>query len=281
MAKYHHTEGICLRRIAYSNTSQVASFLTPDAGRLSFMAKGVTRAPKKGIRTGFDLLGRYELLYTARRGGSLQNLTYRWMRESFRDLHCALERILCGYYAAELALNFTAEGDPCPRLYELLLRALRSFASGKALGLNVLLLEIGTLREHGSCPTFDICAECGRGLPGRGAVVFSPPGGGALCKDCERELRGSLHGRSGRGTSARAGVLKKLAALSAYVEGIPSPELQPTLAALTPGQTLAMSALLRFHMRDVLGKELRMWKYFQRRALSRSLTRLRRRAGLS
>lgn len=276
MAKYQHTEGLCLRRIEYSNTSQVASFLTPDAGRLSFMAKGVTRAPKKGVRTGFDLLGRYELTYTARRSGSLHNLTNRWMRESFHDLRAALERMLCAYYAAELVLNFTVEGDPCPSLYESLLRAVRAFASGKALGLNVLLLELAALREHGSCPAFDACTECKRKLPARGAVLFSPQAGGPLCKACENELRGQPHARLNRTTIVSAQVLKTLAALDTHVEARPGGEAQPTMPSRTAEGFPAMSAVLRFHMRDLLGKELRMWKCFERRTVSRSLARLRR-----
>ncbi|MCK4373805.1 MAG: DNA repair protein RecO [Candidatus Brocadiae bacterium] len=272
MAKYHHTEGICLRRVQYSNTSQVASFLTPDAGRLSVMAKGVTRAPKKGVRTGFDLLARYELVYTRRRSGSLQNLTDRWMRESFRDMRCALQRILCGYYAAELMLNFTVEDDPCPALYELLLRSLRSLAAGQRLGLTVLLLELGVLREHGSCPTFDACTECERPVPARGAVLFSPAGGGPLCKECEREKAGSFGGRV---TTVRADHLRTLAALNAATDA------GAALPALPPRKALASSTLLRFHIRDVLGKELRMWKYLQQRELSRSLQRLRRHARIS
>lgn len=268
MANYHHTEGICLRRIEYSNTSQVASFLTPDSGRLSVMAKGVTRAPKRGIRTGFDLLGRYELIYTERRAGTLQNLTYRWLREDFRDMRLALERVLCGYYAAELALNFVAEGDPCPALYELMLRSLRRFATGRGLGATVLGLELGVLREHGSLPRFDACAECGQGLPGRGPVAFSPASGGPLCRKCEADLRGA---QGGRLTTAGGETLRGLAALGAGGDGERGPAPKAESA-------LAMSALLRFHMRDLLGKELRMWKYLQRRELSRSLRRLRGRA---
>jgi hypothetical protein len=42
---------------------------------------------------------------------------------------------------------------------------------------------------------------------------------------------------------------------------------------------VGMSRLLRFHIRDLLGKELRMWKYLQARHLSRSVQRARRRAG--
>jgi len=277
MAKYHHTEGICLRRIDYSNTSQVASFLTPDAGRLSVMAKGVTRAPKRGVRTGFDLLARYELIYTERPGGALQNLTQRWLRESFRGLQDALDRALCGYYAAELILNFTAEGEPCPGLYAVMLQVLRRLASGRALGANVLVAELAVLREHGSSPRFDACAECGKGLPARGAVLFSPADGGPLCKNCEKELRPSLRKRT---TPAGADLLRGLSVLDAYVrERMQRPGESPPAPPVTE-QAPAMSALLRFHMRDLLGKELRLWPYFERRLLSRSLAALHRRAGL-
>ena len=276
MAKYHHTEGICLRRIDYSNTSQVASFLTPDVGRLSVMAKGVTRAPKRGVRTGFDLLARYELIYTERPGGALQNLTQQWLRESFRGFQESLDRALCGYYAADLILNFTAEGEPCPGLYALMLQVLRRLASGQALGANVLVAELAVLREHGSSPRFDACAACGRDLPERGAVLFSPADGGPLCRDCEKELRPGLRKRT---TPAGADLLRGLSVLDAYVrermhrphEALPTPPVTE--------QAPAMSALLRFHMRDLLGKELRLWPYFERRLLSRSLAALHRRAG--
>jgi DNA repair protein RecO len=271
LAKYHHTEGICLRRIDYSNTSQVASFLTPDAGRVSVIAKGVTRAPKKGIRTGFDLLSRYELIYAIRRSGALQNLTYRWMRESLHAMRSSLQRTLCGYYAAELMLNFTVEGAACPELYRQLLEALRRFAAGQRLGLNVLLLELGVLQEHGACPTFHVCAACGGALPLRGAVAFSPSTGGPLCRRCEA---GQGPEPTHRVTTVQAGLLRTLAGLSANLSAEAAPQDLPAQ------QTLAMSALLRFHMRDLLGREFRMWKYLQQRELSRSLQRLRRRAGI-
>ncbi len=275
MARYHHTDGICLRRIDYSNTSQVAAFLTPDAGRLSFMAKGVKRAPKKGIATGFDLLARYEILYTVRSSTSLNNLTYRHLREDFRGLRARIERILCGYYAAELALNFTAEGQPCPDFYEAMLAALRAFARGEQLGVNVLRLELAALHEHGSEPVLDACAECGRPLPKAGApgarqavVGFNPAAGGTICRECEARLRGHLPLRT---SHVRAGLLHVLAAVS----------LDPSAAdALKPRQTVALSSVLRHHMRYLLGKELRLWKYLQRREMSRSLRRARQEAGV-
>lgn len=270
MARYHKTEGICLRRLDFSNTSQIACFLTPDAGRLSFMAKGVTRAPKRGIRTGFDLLGRYELIYTARAAGSLQNLTDRSLRASFPRMGAALQVMLCGYYAAELVLNFTIEGDPCPALYTLLAGALRRFDGGNALGLNVLKLEAGVLLAHGTCPTVDACVECGRGLPSRGRVAFRPAAGGALCRECAAELPPPA--RPQETIPVRADVLASLAKVIAD----PDADLPAR-----PDRIVAMSAVLRCHMRELLGRELRMWKYLQKRHLSRSLRKARRAAGLA
>ena len=264
MPSYFHTEGICLRRFAYSNTSQVASFITPDAGRLTFLAKGVTRAPKRGIRTGFDLLGRYELVYTRRRYGSLHNLTYRWLRDGLPDLRRSLEPLLCGYYAAELALNFSIEGDPCPVLYPALVAELHGFAAAGSLGAGVLRLELAALEEHGSCPTFDACAECGEPLPPRGPVCFSPLNGGPLCARCEGEL--SPHWRR-HTTTVGADQLHGLAAASSG---------ESDAAPLPPERIVAMSAILRFHIRSLLGRELRMWKYLQQRHLSRSLREVRR-----
>jgi DNA repair protein RecO len=271
VAHYHHTEGICLRRVDYSNTSQVAAFLTADSGRLSFLAKGVTRAPKRGVRTALDLLSRYEIVYTTRRSGSLHNLTYRWLRERPYRPEGRLEGLLCGYYAAELVLRFVPEEVPCPDLYQALGRALRGFRSGERLGTGVLLLELAVLKEHGSCPTFDSCVECGGPLPVRGAVAFSSAAGGPLCRRC----RDANDGRDERRTTTtRADLLRTLAALAAA-------EVDPSTPApaLPARSTLAMSALLRFHMRDLLGRELRLWKYLAGRRLSRSLRRLRRTAG--
>jgi len=266
VANYHRTEGICLRRLDYSNTSQVATFLTPDAGRLSFLAKGAKRAPRRGVRCGFDLLGRYELIYTERRTGSLLNLTQRCLLEGFRGLRRSLEQIVCGYYAAELLLNFTAEAQPCPQLHQLCLESLRRFEQGQSLGLSVLLLELGTLRDHGSCPDFDVCVECDRKLRQTGPLLFSPAHGGPLCVRCGRSLH---QGPASQALHVQAPHLAFLANLSA------GPSSRPDRLGVSPQQIVAASRILRSLMRYVLGKELRMWKYLQDRHLSRALNRIR------
>jgi len=267
VAKYHHTQGVCLRRLDYSNTS----LLTPNVGRLSFIAKGATRAPKKGVRTGFDLLGLYDVVYTARRPGSLQNLTERSLREGFRGMRRSIERIMHGYYAAELVLNTTPEGQPCPELYGVLLRALHGFDSGDGLERHALMLEMAGLKELGICPHFRHCAACGRPLPERGPMCFSPASGGPVCNTCEPALP---PGPGGSTTIVGSDLLCALAQLEATR---PARWVDMEVA---PDRARTMSAILRFHVRYVLGKELRMWKYLQRDRLGQDIRRARRAAGV-
>ncbi len=249
-AKYQRTEGICLRRVDYSNTSQVATFLTPDRGAIPFMAKGVKRAPKKGIKTSFDLLCRYELVFNEPRYGSLYNLTKRELIEDFRDVRSDLRAIICAYYAAELMLNFTMEGEPCRDLYELLIRVLRMFGSGKKLGLGVLLLEIEVLRHHGSLPVFSVCAECQSPVQDQEQACFSPAHGGALCGSCREKQRSGV-----RGIPAYTA---HLALLDRLAEHRPS---RPDRISVSLGQVRSMSRLTRHMIQYVLGKQLKMWDY--------------------
>lgn len=269
MARYHSSEGICLRRLDYSNTSQVATFLTPDRGQLSFLAKGRLRAPKRGISTGFELLSRYELIYVLRRFSSLHNLTDSSLQEPFRGVRGGVERILCAYYAAELMLNFTAESEPCAEIYALLVETLRRLETGEGLGLSVLLLELGALAHHGACPTFDACAECGRSLPPTGRRLFSAPHGGPLCPLCGRDAYAKRHAHALPVSGRHLGMLASLA------RGDDLSSQRPE-----PAEIVSAGRVVRFHMRYMLDKELRMWKYLQGRHLSRALKRVRRRAGL-
>lgn len=267
MARYTRTEGICLRRIDYSNTSQVATFLTPDGGRLPFMCKGIKRSPKKGISRGLELGARYSLVFFKSRRSSLYTLTDHSMLESYRGARQAIERILCVYYAVELMRSFTSEGDPCSELYGLLADSLGRFSRGECLGLSVLFLELGVLQDYGSLPTFDACAECGRDLRENGRLTFSAFHGGPLCRPCSREI----HHPRGSTIPVRARRLRILASLCSH----PTGRLHEI--SLPPKEIVAASRLVRFHMRYLMGKEFTMWKYLHGRHLSRSLRRIRRR----
>ena len=266
MSSRHNTEGICLRRVDYSETSQVATFLVPDAGRPGFIAKGAKRAPKKGIKRGFDLLCRYELSYTRRPHGSLHNLLNWQLVESFQGIRSSLERIMHGYAATELMLNFAIEEQPCPHLYSTFLDTLRRFASGRDCGTALLLLEMETLRLDGTLPRFTECGHCGAEVSGPGQVLFSALEGGPICERCGRDR-----------TLRRAGILKVDGAhLSIAGRLARRRSIDPAKLKLTAEQVGGISRVLRHHIQFLLGKKLRTWPYLEPSALPRLFERVRR-----
>ena len=262
MTAHHHTQGICLRRVDYGETSQVATLLVPDAGLLPCMARGAKRATKKGVKRGFDLLCRYRLSYRESRRGSLHTLLDRRLVENFRGLRSALERILHGYAAAELMLNFTVEAQPCPELYARLLDTLRGLARGRNPRTCLLLLEVAALRYDGTLPRFEACVECGTDVTAQERVLFSALEGGPLCRRC------------GRGGKDRPGTLVVSGAHLGIAQRLASrPGLDPDRLKLTRRQLNGLARLVRHHVRFLLGKNLRSWPYLKSATIRRLLRR--------
>jgi len=264
MSVHHHTQGICLRRVDYGDTSQVATLLVPDSGLLAFMARGAKRATKKGVKRGFDLLCRYRLSYRPGRRSSLHTLLDRRMVEDFRGLRTSLQRILHGYAAAELMLNFTVDARPCPELYGRLLDTLRGLARGRNPRTSLLLLEMAALRYDGTLPRFEACVECDVDVTGRDSVLFSALEGGPLCPRCGRgrkEAPGSL-----MVSGAHLGIAARLAS---------RPGLEPDRLKLTGRQLDGLVRLIRHHVRFLLGKNLRTWPYLERTTMRRLVRRAR------
>ena len=82
-----------------------------------------------------------------------------------------------------LVAALTAEGDPCPRVFETLEAGLQVLQQDPDPLLATLLFEIRLLGLTGFRPQLDPCARCGRALsagPGR----FSAVSGGLVCDPC-------------------------------------------------------------------------------------------------
>ncbi len=257
-------EGICLKRIDYGNSSQIVSFLAPDSGRTDCMYKGAWRSPGKGISYGVDLAGRYRIDYRQGRSSGLDTLQGCSMLEHFSGLRFSVERAICGFYAIELMLNFTAHDQDCRELYAFLLAALRRFASGESLGMGVLELEFAVLEHHGSRPDFAFCALC-HCEPGQvGVSCFSAQHGGYLCVKCGGDV---FNDKSFPYYPLREDTVLLLARIcrGEAVTGISE----------KPAGIVAASKVLRHHIKWLLGRELRMWKYLHDRHYSRSLADIR------
>lgn len=180
-------DALSLRRIDYSETSQILAMYTRTYGQVRVIAKGIKRSTKKRFAAGIDLLeiGR---LVASRREGSESNLATltEWKQVSgLIGLRDSLGRLYSAQYAGEITLALTEQWDPHPRIYEALRGLFESLCdSADVIGPLVDYQRV-LLGDVGLIPIFESCVSCGRSVDGEGELYFSSRDGGLVCRDCE------------------------------------------------------------------------------------------------
>jgi DNA repair protein RecO (recombination protein O) len=173
--------GVVLRVQKLGEADRIITLLTRRHGRVRAVAKGVRRTSSRfGAR--LDPFGHVDVqLY---RGRTLDIITQVETVEGFgARLVSDYGRYTTGCAVLETAERLAgAEGEPVPRLYLLVVGALRALAGGQrqaSLVLDAFLLR--AMATAGWAPALSECARCGLPGPHR---AFSVPAGGALCPGC-------------------------------------------------------------------------------------------------
>lgn len=249
------TRGAVLTRLDYGNTSRIITFLTPDRGLVTALAKGARR-PKgvAGLGGGLDLLSEAEILYYERRAGMavLAEWSETWTPSA------ALGRSAVRLGAAEVCAEFArwcaTEGEPQPEVCRLLSEGARQACEARRLVPPALAAALGMLSAAGFRPEVEACAVCGGALgpAGRaGRAFLSAEEGGLLCPRCAARSGGRPGG--GNPLSPEAGAL--LAAL-ARRRPAAAARLRPSRAAegeLVPAVEAYASWRLERRMRSLSG----------------------------
>jgi DNA repair protein RecO (recombination protein O) len=177
---------IVLRRLDYSETSQVLAVFTREHGQVRLIAKGVKRSTKTRVATGIDLLELGQAVFSLRTGkeDNLATLTEWRQEDGFAHLRRDLARSYAAQYAAEITSQLTEVHDPHVGLFDALRRFLPALAEEDTVTALVGYLWV-LLREIGLRPDLGRCVSCGRPTEGGGALFFSSREGGAICRDCE------------------------------------------------------------------------------------------------
>ncbi|MCP4250969.1 MAG: DNA repair protein RecO, partial [bacterium] len=178
---------VVLRRVDFSETSQVLVLLTRGHGKVRAIAKGVKRSTKKRFAAGIDLLELGDVVLSARRGGQAQLATLtEWKQStSFWSLRQRLARLYAGQYAAEVVAGLTEDWDPHPIAFDALVGLLERLCELEQ-PIPELVGFLGRLLDEiGSMPRFDVCIGCGRAVAGGRDIYFSSFEGGLLCRGCE------------------------------------------------------------------------------------------------
>ncbi len=177
---------IVLRRLDYSETSQVLAVLTKERGQQRLIAKGIKRSTKTRVAVGIDLLEMGDVVYSRRPGkeGTLAAMTDWRQIETFPHVRRDLAKSYAAQYAAEITTNLTEPHDPHPLAFDglrFMLEALKDEAPLVALNRYLWVF----LREIGLQPDLSRCVNCDTPIDKREPLYFSSRLGGAICRDCE------------------------------------------------------------------------------------------------
>jgi DNA repair protein RecO (recombination protein O) len=243
---------ICLRKVEYSETSQILLLFGRSHGLNRVIAKGAHRVTKAGASKfggGIDLLDLGEALFTLRPDKDLATLTEWKLLEGHLDLRKSLRRMHLAFYAAELVGLLIEEHDPHPDLFDRLEAVLLELA-GTRIEQAFLAFQLDLLRETGYLPSMNACISCGAITDARNAIAFDVGRGGILCRNCHLAFpqRLPVEGRL-------IGIVQYVLQLS---EGNGSPRRLPNL---TRAQTDPINRIFAQYIQHTLGKRLKMPKY--------------------
>ena len=241
---------ICLRTTDYSETSQVVHFVTRGAGAVRLLAKG-TKRPKSKSGGAIDLLAEGDLVFIAGGGESLGTLVEFTETHPHAALRKEAARLNAALYMIELVGEMLAPADPHPAVFDLLHGALERLGeAGAPVAAVLAYFQWRLLRHVGLLGEMTRCVSCGVGVaaeavPGRRNVYFSSQQGGLLCATCE--------GAAAEKFLLDGPGLAGLAALAAAEGG--------AKVVLPEKQAAPVNRMLAYHVREQLGKRLKMERH--------------------
>lgn len=175
------TQGIVLRTRDLGEHDRLVTLYTRDLGKLTAVARGARRVRSR-FGGALELFTWGEAVGFEREGRELVRLDHFDIRRSFRALREDLERLGHGARIVEALARLTAERDPHPACFALLLRGLRALEAGAAPRVH-LAFTLRLLDLTGHRPRLDRCAGCRQRVAGA-AAAFDPREGGLVCARC-------------------------------------------------------------------------------------------------
>lgn len=171
--------GVVLRTHKLGEADRIVVLLTQHHGKVRAVAKGV-RKTKSRFGARLEPLSHVNLLLY--RGRELDVVSQAESIDHFRALRDDLDRLTRAVALLEVVDQLAQEREENPRLYAMLLGALRTLATRDS-ALLVPAFFWKLLAAEGYAPELDACVTCGTPEP---LVAFDVGEGGVLCRTCRR-----------------------------------------------------------------------------------------------
>jgi DNA repair protein RecO (recombination protein O) len=183
MSQLYRVNGVVLRTIKLGEADRIITLCTRERGKVRAVAKGVRKTKSKfGAR--LEPISHVNVqCYEGR--GELHIVTQAETVDAFRSVREDFDRVRRAISMLEAVDNVIQEGEPNPRLYQMLIGALRSLEKQDSpLILAAFFWKL--LALEGLHPVLDMCASCG--LREEELVSFDLNVGGALCRACRQGI---------------------------------------------------------------------------------------------
>jgi DNA repair protein RecO (recombination protein O) len=151
MQTIERAHGVILRTRPFTETSLIVNWLTPEAGRISTVAKGARRA-KSPFRGKLDLFYEGEFSFQRSRRSELHTLREVVLRETNTALRHELGYLRQASYCAALVEQATETQTPLAEIYELFAGFLHALPEQPPKPRTVFAFEFKLLRALGLAP---------------------------------------------------------------------------------------------------------------------------------
>lgn len=164
------TDGIVLTRVDYGEADRIITFLTPNHGKITALARGV-RKTKSKLAGGIELFSVCEIMYLVGRG-EVNTLMSTRLVKYYSQIVKDIKRTASGYDFIKKT-NKATEDHPEPEYFELLKQAFEALDDAK---INLSLIDVWfsaqLLKQAGHSPNLKT-DEQGNKLDQRGGYLFN------------------------------------------------------------------------------------------------------------
>ena len=179
MPALYRDTGVVLRTIRLGEADRIVTLITSGHGKVRAVVKGV-RKTKSRFGSRLEPMSHVSLLLY--QGRELDVVTQAETLDHFRAVREDLDRLSKATSMLEAVDQIVQEREESPRLYQMLVGALRALAANDAPML-VPAFFWKVLSLEGMQPILDQCATCGAEDD---LVAFDLAEGGALCRSCRQ-----------------------------------------------------------------------------------------------
>ncbi|MBA7704832.1 DNA repair protein RecO [subsurface metagenome] len=138
---------ICIRAVDYSETSQILTLFTRQAGKISAIAKGSKR-PKSAFDGPIEVFSHGKIVFSDSNKEKLATLTEFEQQTGFSSLASNLFALNCCFFATELVDKLTNDYDPHPELFDSFLRFLQNTNEVRASLVRHSASEVGSIKHN-------------------------------------------------------------------------------------------------------------------------------------